>query len=67
MSYERVRCWLAKAEQLANLSKQVGGSDLAAAGGWKSEAVLLRHYQQPDEATLLRVLTGGVELREPQA
>ena len=41
--------------------------DVAAAGGWKSEAVLLRHYQQPDEATLLWVITGGVELREQQA
>lgn len=85
VSYERVRCWLEKAEQLAKVPKQVGGSfhpyrrawatarkhlpikDVAAAGGWKSEAVLLRHYQQPDEATLLRVVTGGVELREQQA
>ena len=85
MSYERVRCWLKKAEQLAKVPKQVGGSfhpyrrawatarkhlpitDVAAAGGWKSEAVLLRHYQQPDQATLLRVVTGAVELREHQA
>jgi integrase len=85
VSYERVRCWLGKAERLAGIPKQVGGSfhpyrrawatawnqlplkDVAAAGGWKSEAVLLRHYQQPDEATLLRVVTGGLELREQQA
>ena len=85
VSYERVRCWLTKAEELAKVAKQQGGSfhpyrrawatarkhlplkDVAAAGGWKSEAVLLRHYQQPDEATLLRVVTGGVELREQQA
>lgn len=85
VSYERVRCWLGKAESLAGVSKQVGGSfhpyrrawatsrkhlplkDVAAAGGWRSEAVLLRHYQQPDEATLLRVVTGGVELQEQRA
>ena len=41
--------------------------DVAAAGGWKSEAVLLRHYQQPDEETLLRVVLGGAELRERKA
>ena len=84
VSYARVRCWLKKAEQLAEVPKQVGGSfhpyrrawatarkhlpikDVAAAGGWKSEAVLLRRYQQPDDATLFRVVTGGVELREQQ-
>jgi integrase len=85
VNYERVRHWLTKAEAIAKVPKQQGGSfhpyrrawatarkhlplkDVAAAGGWKSEAVLLRHYQQPDEATLLRVVTGGVELREEQA
>jgi hypothetical protein len=85
VTYERVRCWLTKAEHRAGVPKQVGGSfhpyrrawatarkhlplsDVAAAGGWKSEAVLLRHYQQPDDATLLRVVTGGMELREMQA
>jgi integrase len=85
VSYERVRCWLKKAEMLAKLLKQLGGSfhpyrrawatarkhlplkDVAAAGGWKTEAVLLRHYQLPDETTILRVVTGGVELREHQA
>lgn len=41
--------------------------DVAAAGGWKSTAVLLRHYQQPDEETLLRVVLGGAELRERKA
>ena len=32
-----------------------------------AEAVLLRHYQQPDEATLLRVVTGRMALRELRA
>jgi hypothetical protein len=41
--------------------------DVAAAGGWKSEAVLLRHYQQPDEATMLSVVLGGADLRELKA
>ncbi len=82
VSYERLRHWLLKAEKLAKVEKQDGGSfhpyrrawatarkhlplrDVAAAGGWKSEAVLLRHYQQPDDATILRVVLGGAELRE---
>jgi hypothetical protein len=48
----------------ATARKHLPLKDFAAGGGWKSEAVLLRHYQQPDEATLLRVVTGGVELRD---
>jgi integrase len=85
VTYERVRTWLLRAEESANVSKQEGGSfhpyrrawatarkhlplvDVAAAGGWKSTAVLLRHYQQPDGETLLRVVLGGGELRERHA
>lgn len=38
--------------------------DVAAAGGWKSSAVLRDIYQQPDPDTLIRVITEAVELRE---
>ena len=48
----------------ATARKHLPVKDVAAAGGWKSTAVLLNHYQQPDDATLLRVVTGGLELRE---
>lgn len=39
-------------------------ADVAAAGGWKNAAVLRDIYQQPDPATLVRVVTEAVELRE---
>jgi integrase len=82
VSYELTRKWLLKAEKVAGVVKQSGGSfhpfrrawatarkhlpvqDVAYAGGWKSTAVLLNLYQQPDDATLLRVVRGGSELRE---
>jgi len=85
VTYERARTWLLRAEELAEVSKQEGGSfhpyrrawatarkhlplvDVAAAGGWRSTAVLLRHYQQPDDETLLRVVLGGGALRERHA
>jgi integrase len=51
----------------ATARKGMSIKDVAAAGGWKSEAVLLRHYQQPDEATMLSVVLGGAELRELKA
>jgi hypothetical protein len=51
----------------ATARKHLPLPDVAAAGGWKSPAVLLRHYQQPDDETLLRVVTGGLELRERKA
>jgi hypothetical protein len=51
----------------ATARKHLPLPDMAAAGGWKSTAVLLRHYQQPDDATLLAVVLGGAELRERNA
>jgi transposase len=41
--------------------------DVAAAGGWKSTAVVQGIYMQPDPATLLRVVTEAAELREREA
>jgi hypothetical protein len=34
---------------------------------WRSAPILLKHYEQPDGKTLLAVVMGGVELREPPA
>ena len=38
--------------------------DVAQAGGWSSLDALKTAYQQPDDATMLAVVTGGVEIRE---
>jgi integrase len=38
-------------------------ADVAAAGGWKSKETLLRCYQQPDEETLLAVVTDPRKVR----
>jgi len=51
----------------ATARKHLPLPDVAAAGGWKSTAVLLRHYQQPDDKTMLAVVLGGGVLVERQA
>jgi integrase len=51
----------------ATARKHLPLPDVAAAGGWRSTAVLLRHYQHPDDKTMLAVVLGGAELRERQA
>ena len=38
--------------------------DVAQAGGWSSLEALKTAYHQPDDATMLRVVTHGAELRE---
>jgi hypothetical protein len=38
--------------------------DVAKAGGWRSVEALQRAYQQPDDATLYRVVMAGQEIRE---
>lgn len=48
----------------ATARKHLPVRDVAYAGGWKTPAVLVTHYQQPDDATLLAVVTGGKALRE---
>jgi hypothetical protein len=35
--------------------------DVAAAGGWRDTATLLKSYQQVDDETLVRVVAGGAE------
>jgi integrase len=53
--------------QWATCRKHLPIADVAAAGGWKSTSVLLKHYQRPDDATMLAVVLGGAELRERKA
>ena len=42
----------------------IGDIDVAQAGGWSSLQALKSVYQQPDSATMLRVVTHQAELRE---
>lgn len=39
-------------------------NDVAAAGGWKDTRTILQRYQQPDEETILAVMSEGRKLRE---
>jgi hypothetical protein len=59
--------WHAYRRGWATSRKHLPDVDVAAAGGWKSTETLRRCYQQPDPATILAVVLGGVELREQQA
>ena len=56
--------WHPYRRKWATVRKHLPLSDVAAAGGWKSTQTLLKCYQQPDEATMLQVVLGGLELRE---
>jgi hypothetical protein len=38
--------------------------DMAQAGSWRSQETLARCYQQPDDATMLTVVQGEVQLRK---
>jgi integrase len=51
----------------ATARKHLPLPDVAAAGGWKSTGALLRHYQQPDDKTMLAVVLGGGVPVERQA
>ena len=44
--------------------KHMPDADVMAAGGWQSLDALKRSYQHEDEATMLRVVLGGGQLRE---
>jgi len=59
--------WHPYRRKWATARKHLPLTDVAAAGGWKSTATLLRCYQQPDDATMLQVVLGGTQLRERQA
>jgi integrase len=59
--------WHAYRRSWATARKHLPLKDVAAAGGWKSLAVVQDIYQQADAATLQRVVSDAVELREKQA
>ena len=59
--------WHAYRRLWATSRKHLPTADVAQAGGWASVETLQRCYQQPDDATILAVVTGGVELREVEA
>ena len=48
----------------ASARKDLPDVDVAQAGGWSSLDALKSAYQQPDDATMLRVVTHAAELRE---
>ena len=56
--------WHAFRRKWATERKHLSAADVARAGGWSSVETLQRCYQQPDEATMLRVVLGAGELRE---
>ncbi len=59
--------WHAYRRSGATSRKHLPDVDVAAAGGWKSTETLRRCYQQPDEASVPRVVLEPVELREQHA
>jgi hypothetical protein len=56
--------WHAYRRKWGTERKGLPVQDVAAAGGWKDTATLQRIYQQPDAATLYRVVSEPAELRE---
>jgi len=56
--------WHAYRRLWASARKDLPDVDVAQAGGWSSLEALKQAYQQPDDATMLRVVTHQVELRE---
>ncbi len=56
--------WHAYRRLWASARKDLPDVDVAQAGGWASLEALKRAYQQPDDATMLRVVMHRVELRE---
>lgn len=59
--------WHCYRRMWASERKGLPDVDVAAAGGWSSLTALKTIYQQPDDATLFRVVTGNAELREAKA
>jgi integrase len=49
--------WHAYRRAWATARKDLPVTDVAAAGGWKDVGTLIRCYQQPDDETLLRVMS----------
>ncbi len=56
--------WHAYRRKWATERKHLPLKDVAAAGGWRSVETLLRCYQQPDQQTLLSVISEERKVRE---
>ncbi len=61
---QRRTLWHAYRRLWASARKDLPDVDVAQAGGWSSLESLKQAYQQPDDATMLRVVTHATELRE---
>ncbi|MCK5412147.1 MAG: hypothetical protein KAJ67_08630, partial [Gemmatimonadetes bacterium] len=61
---QRGTLWHAYRRLWASARKDLPDVDVAQAGGWSSLEALKLSYQQPDDATMLRVVTHQAELRE---
>jgi len=61
---QRGTLWHAYRRLWASARKDLPDVDVAQAGGWASLDALKTAYQQPDDATMLRVVTHRTELRE---
>jgi hypothetical protein len=59
--------WHAYRRKWGTERKHLPVQDVAQAGGWKNTATLETIYQQPDAATLYRVVSQPTELREAKA
>ncbi len=59
--------WHPYRRKWATERKNLSLKDVAAAGGWKDIETLLRCYQQPDDDTLLAVMSEKRKLRERAA
>ena len=58
--------WHAYRRLWATSRKGMPDVDVAKAGGWSSLDALKTAYTLPDDATMLAVVTGGMEIRERQ-
>ena len=61
---QRGSLWHAYRRKWGTERKHLPDVDVAAAGGWRSLDALKSAYQQVDDATMLKVVLGGGELRE---
>ena len=52
--------------QMGTERKHLRAQDVARAGGWKTVSVVTDIYQQSATQTILTVVLGGGELREPK-
>lgn len=59
--------WHPYRRKWATERKHLPDVDVAAAGGWAELTSLKTAYQQADDATMLRVVLGGGEVRERRA